>query len=115
MNNCQFAGVITESAELEKTKSGLSKCDFKLKVGKGGSDKEFEVPLQAWAQVAEKFTPSLKVGTKVLISASYEPHSYESKYKQGQINTIHKFTAKDILLLSKPTSSFNPDDIDLPF
>lgn len=85
-----------------------------MKVCKSGSDKEFEVLLQAWAQVAEKFTPALKAGTKILISASYEPHSYESKYKKGQLNTIHKFTAKEILLLSKPTSSFN-SDVDLPF
>lgn len=101
MNICQFAGIVSEEAELTYTERGMAKCKFKMIVGKGGSDKDFEVPLIALGTLGEKYAGGLKKGCKVLVNSAFEPYSYPSKFKEGQINTVTQFLVRDILLLAQ--------------
>jgi single-stranded DNA-binding protein len=118
MNICQFAGRVSEEAELTYTDRGMAKCKFKMVVGKGGSDKEFEVPLIALGTLGEKHAGELKKGVKVLVNSHFEPYTYPSKFKEGQMNTVTQFLARDILLLAQEDISkysVNVEGIKLPW
>ena len=101
-----------EDAEIGKTKSDLSYAKFEVLVKKWGSDKEYNVPFNAWGETAEVYADSLKKGTKVHVCGSYDPSTYKPPGFNSKPTTNHKFTAKDIRIIPENTTE---PDIDLPF